>query len=496
MIVDVPDIDPDVLLALPAGCYERFSRNPNGTNDSVGNQRDGGDDYCGRTWPPRKVLHFSDDGISASDEAVHRPGFEAFLIAIRTGKVGAVVAKSQARLIRNEPEFAELRRASLEAGIEHWHLWGKGGIQDIGRGKAIKAKIDLSLDSDYGETVSVNVRSAQRTLATKGVAGGGVCFGLIRGAKPTKGGAPLIPDPEVKGVPQEIFDRVLAGEPVSAIAADLNRRGIPTSRKGAMWRPSNIRRMLTAETLAGRRVYKGKVVAVGEWKPVVRPETFDAVKAMLARPGYVVKSNGRPAQRGVRRSAPTTYLWSNIARCGLCQTTLTGTVRSGGRTSTYVCHSSRGGCDRITAAMPGFDAEAERQFLSELNSEEYRKGLASGDPFVDIRHEVANNIEGVRARRKLDAADELSGKMSRETYMLRAAMLDEQEADLRTQQDAIPAPTGDINPDDLLMSWREADLNEKRRIIFLAVDYVGVGPATRRGNKFEPERVKVHMRTL
>lgn len=496
MIVDVPDIDPEVLLALPAGCYERFSRNPNGTNDSVSNQEDGGNEYCGKTWPERKVRHYSDDGISASDEAVHRPGFDALLDAIRTGKIGVVVAKTQARLIRNEPEFAALRRACLEAGIEVWHFWAKGGAQDIGRGKAIKAKIDLSIDSDYGETVSVNVRSAQRTLADKGVAGGGICFGYIRGKRPAKGGAPLVPDPEVKGVPQEIFDRVLVGHPMSVIAADLNERGVPTSRKGVMWRPSNIRRMLTAETLAGRRVYKGKVVARGEWDPVVRPETFDAVKVLLAEPGVVVKSKGGFAPRGVRRPTPSKYLLSNIARCGLCGVTLTGTIRSGGRTSTYVCHSSRRGCDRLGAAMPGTDAEAERQFLLELDSDEYREGLAAGDPYVSLRSELADKIEGMKVRRKLDIADELSGRMSRETFLSRATALDEQQADLQMQWDAIPAPTGDIDPDDLLRAWETADLSEKRAILCLAVDYVEVGPATRRGNTFEPERVKVHMRLL
>lgn len=486
---DIPSLQA-VLDELPAAVYGRYSANPNGTIDSVANQHEGGDHYAGLTWTGRSLEHYADDDISASNPEVDRPGFNQMRADIRAGLVGAVVVKNQSRLVRNEVEWAKLRRECLAAGIEVWHCWGKGGVVEIGRGKAIKAKIDLAIDSDYGETVSVNVRMAQETLARQGKASGGVCFGYVRGPRPAKGGASFVPDDEVAGIPQEIFERVLAGEPINAIAADLTERKVPTVRGREMWRPTTVRALLRAPTLTALRVYKAEVVGEGDWDPVVDRETWDAMQTFLGTPGSVKTRDGRRVPRGYTTN-PTRYLMSGIAECSHCNTTLSGSVRKG-RSPMYLCPTSRGGCDRTSASIAGVDGKVVVELMAKLAEPKFRKRLAAKDPNVAERKRLEKKLDDIQAERDQDARDKSDGKISRKSWMASAAALDEREATTVKVLKALPPRKGDIKPDDVIAGWVELSLEEKRTILRQLVKSVVISPSRRTGgNRFDSSRVMV-----
>lgn len=486
-------VPPAALDSLPAAVYGRFS-DERGTIDTVANQKEGGTHYAGLTWEGRPVLFYGDDGISASDETVERPDFNRLRADIRAGRVGAVVGKTQSRLTRNLPEWVKLRRDCLAAGITEWHCWGKGGVVDIRKGQALKSKLDLMVDSDYGETVSLNVMNGQASLARQGKPSGGVCFGYMRGPKPTKGGAPLLPDPETKDIPQEIFERYLAGETITAIAEDLTRREVPTVRGRALWRPSSLRALLRAPTLTGLRVYQAQVVGEGDWDAIVDRETWDKVQARLAAGGTIERRDGRKVKRGPRSASPTRYLLSGIAVCPHCDTTLTGSVRAG-RSPMYLCAKSRGGCDRTSVQVTGVDGVVVCKLLIEMAKPSFRKYLAAKDPSAAKRAQLTAKLEAIGVERVADARDKEDGKMSRATWMAAAQAHDEAEAKVMSDLHALPAPKADVDPDEVIAGWEALPLERKRQVIATCITSVVIHPAARRGgNVFDESRVKVNWR--
>ena len=114
----------------------------------------------------------------------------------------------------------------------------------------------------------------------------------------------------------EMARRFLAGESASAIAADLNARGVPSPHsahqiaKGKTpkgWGVTTVRQILTNPTMINKRVHRGEIVGDGTWEPIL-----DRDDSPRSRPSYA-----DPARRLYRRRAAVRML-SGIARCGVC----------------------------------------------------------------------------------------------------------------------------------------------------------------------------------
>ncbi len=66
----------------------------------------------------------------------------------------------------------------------------------------------------------------------------------------------LEPNPDAVAIIQEAHERILAGESVNSICADLNRREVPTptGKPGALWRVANLSRVVSSQRLLGLMV--------------------------------------------------------------------------------------------------------------------------------------------------------------------------------------------------------------------------------------------------
>ncbi len=143
---------------------------------------------------------------------------------------------------------------------------------------------------------------------------------------------------------REVAERVLADEKggLQAIAADLNRRGLRTTR-GGQWTGGNLGRMLGQKRYGGVVELHGKEVGTMPGEPVLDRETYDAIQAKFA---------GR--RRGQRPTAP--YLLTGILACSDCKKTMNGgsTFRraDGSRPRVYKCPPATGGCGRSIMAEP------------------------------------------------------------------------------------------------------------------------------------------------
>ena len=199
---------------------------------------------------------------------------------------------------------------------------------------------------------------------------------------------------------RELARRLLAGEPVQAMADDLNARGVTTTR-GGQWAPQNLSRMLGNPLYGGWLAYRGTIVGrLAGVEPILGEQTYDAVQAKLG------------ARRRGRRVTGK-YPLSGLLECAnpACSRrgTMSGYPRSrGGRA--YVCAPSVGGCGQSITATP---------------TEEY------------VRDKVLAALDDAGRLERMRAADAwLDGQRAKLRGVL--ADLDADMAETEAKRDAVP----------------------------------------------------------
>lgn len=128
--------------------------------------------------------------------------------------------------------------------------------------------------------------------------------------------------------------RVIAGEYVSTIMYDLNRRGIPAP-KGGQWGIGNFKKCLTRMRYVifddddpeqrGTLVYKGQEYRAA-WPGLITREQHTLMLARLAE--------SLPKRESYQRVHRRSYLLSGLTYCGTCGCAMCGSavVRESGRT--------------------------------------------------------------------------------------------------------------------------------------------------------------------
>lgn len=89
--------------------------------------------------------------------------------------------------------------------------------------------------------------------------------------------------PDEAEIVRDIFERAAAGVALFAIAADLDRRGVPT-RRGSVWQITTVRRIVTNRWYYGGVTYKGEEVGVGLHEPLIDRETWERANRLITRP--------------------------------------------------------------------------------------------------------------------------------------------------------------------------------------------------------------------
>lgn len=220
----------------------------------------------------------------------------------------------------------------------------------------------------------------------------------------TASGAHLIA--EEAEVLAEAYRRTLAGDSLSSIVRDLNRRGVPSAH-GKEWSGKALKRALLRPMNAGRSIYRGQVVGRGSWDTIVDEETFDAVASILQDP-----------RRGPKVGRPAVGLLSPILRCASCGSKCYHRYRHirGRRVPIYTC--------------PKWCTQRQREPLDDYVSEE-----------VLVRLERLADLGRISPPRKADARD-------------RDAALAEQ---LTTRLDSLASvyAEGNLDPQDFAVATRK-----------------------------------------
>ncbi|WNO26068.1 serine integrase [Arthrobacter phage Wildwest] len=341
-----------------------------------------------------------------------------------------------------------------------------------------------------------NSISYRKLTTSKYTGGAAVPFGYRSIPAPDGVGRVLVHDPEEAAVVREVGARLLDGvEPLSKIAADLQARGIPTSKSPArralragepadgldpgLWRSSTLRSLFSSDLLLGRVRHHGDLIRDADglpasvWPPLLDLSTLEALRARLGREGTPQARKGRTAR-----------LLSGLAYCAVCDSRMYVTSSSG--RPVYACASSwnSGTCPSPKINALGLEDHVAARFLAFAGDWPEVETLTATDSTATeaALREVEAALREASAAMMEDEADVAA-------LAARIGVLKARRAELR----ALPAettsrtvPTGRT----LAEAWQEANLDTVKRALLLeALDSVTVAPTASRRAPIDPDRV-------
>jgi site-specific DNA recombinase len=225
------------------------------------------------------------------------------------------------------------------------------------------------------------------------------------------GGKTCVIDPVSSEIIREAVRRVINGEAVNAIAADLNRRGIPTPRNyerlragkplktkegrdtsASVWRHKALGRMLRSKALLGYAVHNGEAELndSGEPKrigpPLISETEWDQLQRALDKQARVVHRTQTPS------------LLLRVAYCALCQSPMYRRQEDRGNYTWayYRCKKTihageeQEPCRALPVRADWLDAMAEDIFLAEvghvdITRRNYDQGVDHADEIALVR---------------------------------------------------------------------------------------------------------------
>lgn len=449
--------------------YCRISRDRTGAQAGVDRQEH---DCCALVdrngWELVDV--FVDNDLSAYS-GKPRPAFAAMLAAVAAGQVDVVVAWHPDRLVRHPRELEDLIDA-LEAARCPVETVMAGAVDLTTRSGRTTARIVGTVARDESEAKAERLQAMHEAKARAGEWSGGTRH---YGYHPVDGA--LVVDREEAEVIREAAARVLAGESLHAICADLNRREVPTV-KGASWRAPTLRRTLTSFTVAGRREHRGEDVGKAEWTAILPIAKWRRVRAVIERPD---RARGRVAR---------VSLLAGLVRCGCCGESLRTQRRSTG-VRVYVCGArTLGGCGGISVVADPVDELVAATVSTFLDRADLAAEVAEtenpgdGDELVELEQTLAE-LAGDLGAGRITRAEWLAARSPLEARIGAARA----KVDTATGSAVIAAYTG--KGDLLATSWPNLTLDQRRAIVGAVVDRVVIAPATRRGPGFDDGRVSI-----
>jgi DNA invertase Pin-like site-specific DNA recombinase len=428
-----------------------------------------------------------DNGRSAWNPRVHRPGWDRLMTRLESGAAGGVIVFDLARFSRR-PIEGERLIAAAERGLLVLDSEGEYDLTSASGKKAFRDQLNTA--AYESDRLSTRVTRGKRMKALRGESNGSHRpFGF-------ESDGVTVRDPEAV-VLRELVARLLAGETQEAMIDDLNARGITTST-GGPWTRIGLRRVLTRPRNAGFNVYQGMVVSRLPGEPILAEEIHERVCAV-----YAARRRGRPVSQA--------HLCSGIVCCGLCRTGLscrpTGTkpYPDGSPRRQYWCHprTHNGGCGRIAADQRELDRHVGGLVVAILADPRHAAAIesaarAAGDKRRELEAEIADceslaeSLAERLGRGEMDLTryDKATGPLDRRLGGLRAKL-----AELDT------APAAPVAPEVVAASlaewsarWDAATTAERRAFLRQALRgrRLLVMPADPRApRRFDPSRVTI-----
>ena len=274
------------------------------------------------------VRIFADRAYSGTTD--QRPEFQRMIAEAPELGVQYVLVYALDRFARDRYDSAIYKHRLKEAGIRV--ISATEPITDDPMGVLMEAMLEGWAEY-YSKELSRKIVRGMEDNASRCMVTGSIPYGYRKGPD----GRYEI-DPEQAAVVREIYGRVLSGEPLAAISADLNSRGL-TTKSGARWNKSSFNTILSNERYTGVYIYRD-VRIPGGIPQIIDRETFEAVQDALQ-----TKKRPRRGDSPIRRRRENgVYMLTGKLYCGLCGSPMVGI--SGKSTAEkinyyYTCKSRR-----------------------------------------------------------------------------------------------------------------------------------------------------------
>jgi len=450
-----------------AAIYCRISQDREGAGLGVERQRADCEALSSRLGWPIVAVHTDNDLSAYSGKA--RPGYQALLGDLDAGSANAVLAWHTDRLHRSPRELEDYVALCERKNVITQTV--KAGELDLATpsGRAVARTLGAWARFE-SEHKSDRIKRAHQQAAADGRwRGGARPFGYQADAvtlHPVE--APAI---------QSAYKELLAGASMRSIFRGWNDAGL-TSVSGKPWAHATFRQMMLRPRNYGASVYRGEVLGVGAWQPLVDEATWRGAHALITDHSRAGGSNR------------ARWLLSGIALCGVCGNTVkigTGGSRNGDTWKVYRCkggeHLGRRAdyCDELVSGV-----------ISARLSAPDAEDLLVDDTDTDAE---AGMLQAAALRARIEEAVGLFGEGVLSAAQLRTTkrQLEEQLADAeqtlasRNRHALFGAVVGVKAP----QRWKALDIDRQRAIVaeMLTITLLPVPPQMQR--RFHPETVQL-----
>jgi site-specific DNA recombinase len=466
---------------LTAGIYARISyvRRDDGTQERLGVER--------QVPPCRELARrkgwtlvepaYEDNDLSAFS-GKRRPGYEQLLADAKAGRINVIVAWHADRLTRQPIENEALIELAERYGIRLATVTGEHDLATpSGR---LHFRMLGSIARYESEHRAERLRLKFDELARAGQPKGG-------GYRPFGFEADKLTVNQAEAALLcQAVERVLAGDGLYAVVGDWEARGIVTPA-GNPWNTTSLRRALLAPRTAGLREHHGQVLGPAAWPAILDETTRRRLVELFARDDR--KRQGRPR----------IYLLSGLATCGRegCGRPLVG-ASAGAKRPKYACRKSVGshfGCGRTWIDAPALDSYVTEMVITALSSPGFAEALQA---------RLVWDGDTSALTTQLDADKRALAELTRDRYVRRIIQEPEYLA-ARRELDAQIAHAEEVlarqpqtrflidlprSEQDLRSAWQERwGLDEKRRVVRMALRGLVINSPKRSLPRFDPDRV-------
>lgn len=364
-------------MGVPTGIYLRISDDPEGRELGVKRQEEDLRALCKRSGDD-VVDVYKDNDISASTRSKkERPDYQRILADARSGRIKKIAAYTTSRLTRQPRENEDLIELAEQVGTTFAYVKSPSFDLNSADGRHM-ARMIAAADAAEAERTSERVQRAQSDAATDGRHRGGPRpFGFEPDGVTVR--------PDEAEVIRTCSERLLAGETLHSLCAELEATGVRTSRDKTQWRHTALAQILKRSRNAALVTYRGEVVGPAQWPAIVDEGTWRAVCALLA-----------DESRRTSASSTRIHLGSGLYLCGVCNngTTCRSAASRGSRSRpnaprAYRCRKS----GHLVRQADPIDALVERVVVLRLAEPDAVALLATG-PGEDVAklHHTGNVI--------------------------------------------------------------------------------------------------------
>jgi DNA invertase Pin-like site-specific DNA recombinase len=459
-----------------AALYLRISRDRVGAGLGVKRQEEDGRKLAEDLgWPVGRV--YIDNDMSAFYRKKPRKDYPEMLEAVKAGSHDAIITWHNDRLHRDMVELEEfidvceprnLPVATVKAGM--FDLSTPAGRM-IARQLAAVARYESEHKSDR-----IRRKHQQKLEAGEWSGGGRRPYGY-------EPGGITIREAEAEVI-REGARRILAGESLRSLAADLTRRGIPAAG-GGHWTSKSLKQTLISARISGQRDYhKGGNFSPAVWGPIISPADTTRLRAVLR------VNPGRDPKAPKPRQVLTSLLW-----CERCNNPLVSHSQASG-VPAYGCRPNVDG-------RPNCGLSIRRAPLEELIFEAALAtfdtaaiGRAASDPGVD--DEDGPDLAAIEdGKAKLDELGRLhaEGKVSTTAWLAAVAPV---EGIIEAAEGRLASRTREVarvefmgRPEQLREDWPTLSNDRKRAILATVIDRIVIKPVGRGGWRHTPMRDRV-----